>query len=183
VEEEDVFQLHGDLPPAAINAAKRYRTKPRIVLSSSLGEMAVTIPDVDAVLNSGISRFVSDDDEIPLKLDYLASVVTNKQREGRGGCTKAGCLLKHFFLTNGPRPDVDVPMSANELMHDIAFEAFHEMLPATSCSSLSLQMMNWTLHGSELTSVDSKGGCGLFDALTKVPLPLHLSAIVDKGIR
>jgi hypothetical protein len=179
VGEEDIFLLYADLPSEKIKMAKKSRTKPRIVLASSLAEVAVTIPDVDVVLNSGISRFIDDDDDIPLKFDYLASAVTNKQREGRAGRTKRGCHVQ-FIPTDDLRAHSDLPVSANEIMRVIALEQFHEKIPVSSCrfAFLSDDETAAARQRFKELRLEKKD---LEAALTKVPLPLHLSAIVLKA--
>ena len=85
-----IFPLFGDLDPQAIKDALTPRPYPRIILATSLAELAMTIPDVDVVLDSGVGRFTSDD-EVPSSFDYLISATSSKQREGRAGRAKRGC--------------------------------------------------------------------------------------------
>ena len=50
----DIFVLYADLDDALIRAAMRPRDRIRIVLATSLAKKAVTIPDIDWVLDSGL---------------------------------------------------------------------------------------------------------------------------------
>ena len=87
------FPLFGDLDPKAIKDALTSRTYSRIILATSLAELAMTIADVDVVLDSGVGRFTSDD-EVPSSFDYLISAISGKQREGRAGRAKCGCYVR-----------------------------------------------------------------------------------------
>ena len=100
---DEIFPLFGDLDPQAKDALTP-RPYPRIILATSLAALAMTIPDVDVVLDSGVGRFTSDD-EVPSSFDYLISAMSVKQREGRAGRAKAGCyvrfLCKELFSVHG----------------------------------------------------------------------------------
>ena len=60
---KDVFSLHAELRHKKIEEAKTSGSKARIVLASSPGEVAMTIPDTHVVLDVGISCCISDDDD------------------------------------------------------------------------------------------------------------------------
>ena len=59
----DAFSLHAELRHKKIEEAKTSGSKARIVLASSPGEVAMTIPDTHVVLDVGISCCISDDDD------------------------------------------------------------------------------------------------------------------------
>jgi len=90
---DEIFPLFSDLDPKKINDALTPLTTSRLVLSTSLAEMAMTIPDVDVVLDCGIGRFTNDN-EVPESFDYLASATSITQREGRKGRAKPGCYCR-----------------------------------------------------------------------------------------
>ena len=51
-----VVPFHADLDVPQLEAAKRGADYPRIVLSTSLAETSITLPDVDVVIDLGLSR-------------------------------------------------------------------------------------------------------------------------------
>ena len=59
----DVFPLHAEWRHKKIEEAMTSRSKARVVLARSPGEVAMTIPDTHVVLDVGISCCVSDDDD------------------------------------------------------------------------------------------------------------------------
>ena len=133
---DKIFPL-SDLDPQGIKDALTPRAYPRIVLSTSLAEMAMKIPDVDVVLDSGISRFTSDD-EVPSSFDCLASATSIKQREGRAGRAKPGCYCR-FVCKELLRDAMDVPMSSCKIpVSSCRFSYVHEdevTLPDCACLS------------------------------------------------
>ena len=98
---EKIFPLFADLDPQAIKAAQEPSPDARLVLATSLAELAMTIPDVDVVLDTCIGRWTSSD-EIPTSFDYLISETTMKQREGRVGRTKIGCYCRFVCKDRDP---------------------------------------------------------------------------------
>ena len=81
---EKIFPLFADLDHQKIKAALEPSRDARLVLATSIAELALTIPDVDVVLDTGIGRWTSCD-EVPTSFDYLISPTAMKQREGRAG--------------------------------------------------------------------------------------------------
>ena len=90
---EKIFPLFSDLDPKRIKAALTASPTARLVLATSIAELALTIPDVDVVLDTGVGRWTSTD-EVPTSIDYLISPTTIEQREGRAGRTKSGCYVR-----------------------------------------------------------------------------------------
>ena len=100
---EKIFPLYADLDPQRIKAALEPSRDARLVLATSIAEVAMTIPDVDVVLDTGIGRWTSCD-EVPTSFDYLISLTTMKQREGRVGRTKPGCYCRFLCKDRVPSP-------------------------------------------------------------------------------
>ena len=90
---DKIFPLYSDLDPNKIQAAVRPSSTPRLVLATSIAEVAMTIPDVDVVLDTCVGRWTSSD-EIPTSFDYSISQTTMQQREGRVGRTKRGFCFR-----------------------------------------------------------------------------------------
>ena len=101
VTQDKIFPLYSDLDPKRIKAALTVSPTARLVLATSIAELALTIPDVDVVLDTGVGRWTSSD-EVPTSIDYLISPTTIEQREGRAGRTKPGCYCRFLCKDRVP---------------------------------------------------------------------------------
>ena len=128
----DIFILHADLAANVIEEAKKGREKSCVVLATSLAEVAMTIPDIDWVLDSGIGRLINEDNDVPIVIDYRISVSSETQREGRAGRAKNGGCLK-FRHQQCLRTASDLPVSSNDMMRVIALEQYHAKIPLCNC--------------------------------------------------
>ena len=100
VETEWVVELHADLSREEKDKVIQPASHKRVVVSSSFAETSVTIPDVDHVVSSGLSRMVEQEYDIRVVRDSAASEATEKQREGRAGRVKIGCATR-FEIDEG----------------------------------------------------------------------------------
>ena len=179
VAKTDVFPLHSDLGYEAISKAKTSRHKARIVLSTSLAEAAMTISDVKAVLDAGLTRHISDNDGIHENIDTIAASTSTTQRRGRAGRTQPGCYAL-FKAQNSHRSNVQVPLSVDGLMKLLALENSHACITARSCRFLyatedDLVIAQFSLKALGIEASDLK------IALEKLPLSLSLSGIFLKA--
>lgn len=107
-----VTPLHGDLPLAEQTLAVRKSTRQKIVLSTNVAESSVTIDNVTAVVDTGLSRTLVHDawsgmDRLSIQKISQASAI---QRAGRAGRTRDGRALRLF--TRGDfesRPKSETP--------------------------------------------------------------------------
>lgn len=92
----DIVPLYGDLPPAEQDRALRPSSRRRIVLATNVAESSVTLPSVDAVVDSGLAKVMRFD--VGAGLDRLEteriSRASADQRAGRAGRTSAGTCLR-----------------------------------------------------------------------------------------
>ena len=92
----DVVPLYGALPPEAQDRALRASDVRRIVLATNVAESSVTLPSVDAVVDSGLAKVLRFD--AGAGLDRLEteriSRASADQRAGRAGRTQAGRCLR-----------------------------------------------------------------------------------------
>jgi len=87
--------LHGELEAEQVAAVVKASSVPRIVLSTSIGEKGVTIPDIDVVIDVGFVRSKSDAIACLRDLcDVRASLSTTLQRAGRCGRTGPGIAYR-----------------------------------------------------------------------------------------
>jgi ATP-dependent helicase HrpB len=109
-----VLPLHGDLPAAeqsrAVDPDPRGRRK--VILSTNVAETSVTIPDVAAVVDSGLARVAaySPWTGLPTLATAKVSRASALQRAGRAGRTRAGRVLRLYSrLDFETRPERDAP--------------------------------------------------------------------------
>ena len=176
VAEGDIFILHADLAANVIQEAKTRREKARVVLATSLAEVAMTIPDIDWVLDSGIGRLINEDKDVPIVIDYRISVSSETQREGQAGRAKNGGCLK-FRHQQFLRTASDLPVSRNDMMRVIALEQYHEKIALCRRPLAFLSTEEMLPAEQEFESLHFETG-DLTEALMKLSVPLPLSAVV-----
>jgi ATP-dependent helicase HrpB len=107
-----VFALHGDLPQEEQDRALAYSERPKIILSTNVAESSITIPDVSAVIDSGVARVASHSpwSGLPTLQVTRISQASANQRAGRAGRTRAGRVVRLYPLEDFVRrPSYDVP--------------------------------------------------------------------------
>ena len=82
--------LHGEMDEQSIDTTKKPTGFARCILSTSKGEKAVTIADVDHVIDAGFDRTAVYDKENRDMIDPRSMLATTIQRAGRVGRLKAG---------------------------------------------------------------------------------------------
>ena len=104
--------LHGSLPVAEQERALARESMPKIVLSTNLAETSVTLPDVVAVIDTGVARvagFAAWSGLPTLQLQKI-SKASATQRAGRAGRTRPGrCLRLYTQFDHDQRPAFDKP--------------------------------------------------------------------------
>jgi ATP-dependent helicase HrpB len=91
-----VFSLHGGLDADEQDRALEPTGAPRIVLATNLAETTVTVPDVTAVVDSGLQKVARYDAARALDslLTERISLDSADQRAGRAGRTQAGVVYR-----------------------------------------------------------------------------------------
>ena len=78
-----IFPFHAELEFDEIERAKQPTRYARVVLATSKAETAVTIPDVDVVIDLCISRSIQNRNALLEVRDFAASPAIQQQRKGR----------------------------------------------------------------------------------------------------
>ncbi|MBX2813795.1 MAG: ATP-dependent helicase HrpB [Myxococcales bacterium] len=112
-----VKRLHGDMEAEAqdgVVRARKLAEQRRVILSTNIAESSLTIPGVDVVVDSGLSKLVSYDANAGL--DHLEvrkiSVFSAEQRAGRAGRSGPGqvyrvwTLAEHKLLLASESPEI-----------------------------------------------------------------------------
>lgn len=89
----EILPLHGEL--TAEEQARCFRTysQPKCVVSTNVAQTSVTIPDIDAVVDSGLERRVELADGVEGLYLKAISHTDSAQRKGRAGRTKPGVYV------------------------------------------------------------------------------------------
>ena len=107
----NLLRLHGDLPLSEQQRVFNEPTIPTVVVATNIAQTSLTIPYIDAVVDSGLERRMQKVDG----LDTLAIGVISKsdyiQRRGRAGRTKPGVYVwcndtPIYKLEEYPVPDI-----------------------------------------------------------------------------
>ncbi len=100
-----VLPLHGDLEPAEQRLCFRKYDQPKVVVSTNIAQTSVTIPDIDAVVDSGIERRVELVNGIEGLYLKAISQADCAQRKGRAGRTKEGVYILCSDMSLSSRPE------------------------------------------------------------------------------
>jgi ATP-dependent helicase HrpB len=101
----DLVELHGELPPERQDLAIAPHTRRRIVLATNVAETSLTLPDVRAVVDTGLERRPRFDPAIGLpRIETVRiSRASAEQRAGRAGRTAPGLCLRLWSRTEDAR--------------------------------------------------------------------------------
>ncbi|MEN9354050.1 MAG: hypothetical protein RL318_1375 [Fibrobacterota bacterium] len=101
----EVLPLHGGLTPQAQDRVFAPRgERLRVVLSTNVAESAVTVPDVVAVIDSGLERRIERDGPLPVLALGAISQASADQRAGRAGRTRPGRAIRLWHAGLKLRP-------------------------------------------------------------------------------
>jgi len=107
-----VLTLHGGLSLEAQSQVLRPDPGLRIVLSTNVSESALTVPDVVAVVDSGLERRIVRSGGFPRLELAPVSQASADQRAGRAGRVRPGRCVRlwahHARLVARPRPSIQV---------------------------------------------------------------------------
>lgn len=101
----EILPLHGGLSPVAqdrVFSAGDGRL--RVVLSTNVAESAVTVPDVVAVIDSGLERRIERDGPLPVLALGSISQASADQRAGRAGRVRPGRCIRLWHHGTKLRP-------------------------------------------------------------------------------
>ena len=101
-----VLPLHGGLDADEQDAALRPSAKPRVILATNLAETTLTVPDVVAVIDTGLHKVARYDAE--RAIDSLETERVSQdsadQRAGRAGRVRAGTAIRLWDARDRLRP-------------------------------------------------------------------------------
>ncbi len=92
----EICPLHGEME--AGEQAKAFRTdytRPKVVIATNVAQTAITISDIDAVIDSGMERRVEVVGGVEGLYLRAISLADRKQRKGRAGRCKVGIYIDH----------------------------------------------------------------------------------------
>lgn len=101
-----ILPLHGDLTPAEQMACFASYPMPKCIVATNVAETAVTIPDITAVVDSGLERVLDTRHGVEGLYIQPISLSSRAQRKGRAGRVQPGIYIDHF---NGTEQRTDYP--------------------------------------------------------------------------
>lgn len=102
----EILPLHGQLTPEEQRRCFRPFGRPKCVVSTNVAQTSVTIPDIDAVVDSGMERRIELVDGVEGLYLKPISRADATQRKGRAGRVKPGIYIDHCGAST--RPDFPV---------------------------------------------------------------------------
>ena len=174
------MSFHSELDETLLQKAKEPTDYPRVILSSSLAERAVTIPDVDYVIDLGLCRDIGEFESLLKVRDFLAPPPTLMQRLGRVGRVKPGCCVL-LQVRSSKVACHETLFSLDSLQRVLALEPYHEKILAKSLSLCDIPSEVIETARQELTLLAFSPE-DLWKALTKIALPLKESAILLRAV-
>lgn len=93
----EIFPLHSKIEPNEQNQVFKAYGRPKIVVATNIAQTSITIPDIDAVVDSAKEKRVELINGVEGLYLKPISESDSIQRKGRAGRTKAG---KYFLLTD-----------------------------------------------------------------------------------
>mgnify|MGYP006265583447 CR=1 FL=1 len=102
----DVLPLYGGLSMEAQDAALQPSSRPRVILSTNVAETTITVPDVTAVIDTGVHKVARYDAErgVDRLVTERISQDSADQRAGRAGRVRAGRVWRLWDARDRLRP-------------------------------------------------------------------------------
>lgn len=179
----EILPLHGELTPEEQKRCFKSYGKPKVVVSTNVAQTSVTIPDIDAVVDSGMERRVELSDGIEGLYLKPISNADRMQRKGRAGRCKEGEYVLASEIDAEDRPDfpkAEIERSRLDQLvlrlASIGFDAtelefFHQpekkVLEEAKCALHALGAMN---ENGEVTKVGR--------LMSKLPLSVQYSRML-----
>lgn len=107
----EIFPMYADLPIKDQSRVFLHTLKPKIVVSTNVAQTSITIPDIDAVVDTGLERRMMMIDGLSTLSIGDISFSDHIQRRGRAGRTKPGIYIwcsdvELSKLQQYPTPDI-----------------------------------------------------------------------------
>ncbi len=91
----EIMPLHGELSAEDQQRCFKTFSRPKCVVATNVAQTSITIPDIDAVIDSGVEKRTETIDGIEGLYLRPISKADSDQRRGRAGRTKAGIYINH----------------------------------------------------------------------------------------
>lgn len=114
-----IMPLHGDISSEEQNLVFQKTALPKVVLSTNIAQTSITIPDIDAVIDSGLERRVELINGVETLLLGNISQADCRQRAGRAGRVKEG---EYVLCNNTPYssfPEFPIPEIQRSLLDQL----------------------------------------------------------------
>lgn len=105
----EIVPLHGGLSKEEQSRAFSKSSKPKIVVSTNVAQTSVTIPDIDAVIDTGLERRIEVNEGVEGLFLKPTSQADCLQRAGRAGRTKRGEYVLVSPQSLEQRPQFPIP--------------------------------------------------------------------------
>jgi len=104
----EILPLHGELEPHDQQKCFSKYDRPKVVVSTNIAQTSITIPDIDAVVDSGMERRIEVRDGVEGLYLSPISMADSEQRAGRAGRTKEGTyiLCGNESRNDWPTPEI-----------------------------------------------------------------------------
>jgi ATP-dependent helicase HrpB len=184
-----VFPLHGDLSPEEQDRAVAPSAIRKILLSTNVAESSVTIPDVRAVVDSGLARIASSSPwtGFPELRTQPISQASAIQRAGRAGRTAHGRAFRLFTrLDFDRRPERDLPELARTDLAELVLSLaslddsistsefpFFELPPEAATEAATSLLVRLGALAADRRSITPLGR-----RMVRFPLPPRLARLV-----
>jgi ATP-dependent helicase HrpB len=107
-----IAPLHGDLPSGDQLSAVVPQQRRKIILATNVAETSITIPGIEAVIDSGLARHAGHSpwSGLPTTSIKKVSKASATQRAGRAGRTREGQVLRLYTRADfESRPEHEIP--------------------------------------------------------------------------
>lgn len=152
-----IIPLHGDVLPEEQELAFRSFSKPKVVLATNIAQTSLTIPDIDAVVDSGLERRIELINSVETLLLSNISQADCRQRAGRAGRVKEG----QYVLCN----DTDYDYFYDYPVPEIKRSLLDQMVLRLAGVGLDALDLPFYHQPAKETLVDAKGFLIAMEAL------------------
>lgn len=118
----EIFPLHGDLTYEEQKQCFASYNRSKVIISTNIAQTSITIPDIDAVVDTGLEKRVETIDGIQgLMLNHI-SKADILQRAGRAGRTKEGTYILCSDTSFDEREEFSTPEIKRVLLDQVVLK-------------------------------------------------------------
>lgn len=182
----NLLRLHGDLPLSEQQIVFEEPTKPTVVVATNIAQTSLTIPYIDACVDSGLERRMENVDGLYTLVVGVISKSDYIQRRGRAGRTKPGIYVwcndtPIIDLDEYPVPDIETGNIDQVILQlgsigidarDVTF--FHQpAIEKIEASQKTLRMLGAFDEDNKITE------CG--KVMAKLPISVRYARMIVEG--